>query len=61
LITIAENPKIIIRSLIKGMGNTVPWPVVAGFFASSLLNKRKSKNEMLHIKVNLEKNEMVFI
>lgn len=59
--TIAENPKIIIRSLKKGIGKTMPLPAVTAFFASSLLKNTKSKNEMLQIKVNLEKNEMIFI
>jgi hypothetical protein len=58
---IAENPKIIIRSLKKGIVNTMSLPEVTVFFASILLKNKKSKNEILQIKVNLEKNEMIFI
>jgi len=61
LITIAENPKIITRSLKNGRGKTLPDVATAGFLASNLLIKIKIKKQTLQIKVNLEKNEINFI
>ena len=61
LITIAETPKIIIRSLKKGTLETASWAWVTGFAASSLLRKIKSKNAMLQIKVNRDKKEITLI
>jgi hypothetical protein len=51
----AENPKVITRSLKKGMGITVFESPVTGLFASILLKIIKSKNAILQISVNLEK------
>ena len=61
LITIAENPKIIIKFLKKGIVATLSAPALAIFFASILPNNTNSRNEILQIKVNLEKNEINFI
>lgn len=61
LITIAENPRIIIRSLKNGTADTISLPPVTVFLASILPKKINSRNEMLHIKVNFEKNEINFI
>jgi hypothetical protein len=61
LIMIAEKPKIITRSLKKGSGKTWPDIATAGFLASSRLIKIKIKKQMLHMKVNLEKNEISFM
>jgi len=58
---IAEKPKIITRSLKKGSGKTWPDIATAGFLASSRLIKIKIKKQMLHMKVNLEKNEINFM
>lgn len=58
---IAENPKIIMRSLKKGNGITVPFDASICFFASSLLKKINNKKQMLQMKVNFEKNEIIFI
>jgi hypothetical protein len=57
----AENPKIIMRSLKNGTRKTAPLPATTGFLASSLLNKRNNKKQMLQIKVKREKNEINFI
>lgn len=57
----AEKPKIIMRSLKNGIRKTAPSPATAGFLASSLLNKRNNKKQMLQIKVKREKNEINFI
>lgn len=57
----AENPKMITRSLKKGMAITVSLPLTTGFFASILLKKINSTKEILQIKVNFEKNEINFI
>jgi hypothetical protein len=61
LITIAEKPKIITRSLKKGSGKTAPGVAATGFLASSLLIKMNIKKQMLQINVNREKNEINFI
>ena len=61
LITIAKNPKIIMRSLKKGNATTVPFAASICFFESSLLKKINNKKQMLQIKVNFEKNEIIFI
>lgn len=58
---IAENPKIIMRSLKNGTRKTASFAATAGFLASSLLNKRNNKKQMLQIKVKREKNEINFI
>jgi hypothetical protein len=58
---IAENPKIIIRSLKKGNGKTPSDVATAGFLASSRLIKINIKKQMLQMKVNREKNEINFI
>jgi hypothetical protein len=58
---IAENPKIITRSLKKGSGKTVSVVATAGFLASSLLMIINIKKQMLQMNVNLEKNEINFI
>jgi hypothetical protein len=57
----AENPKVITRSLKKGTGLTVFESPVTGFPASTLLKIINSKNALLQISVNLEKKEMTFI
>lgn len=61
LIMIAENPKIIMRSLKNGIRKTASLPATTGFSASSLLNKRNNKKQMLQMKVKREKNEINFI
>jgi hypothetical protein len=61
LIIMAENPKVIMRSLKKGTGITVFELPVTGFSASNLLKMINSKNAILQISVNLEKKEMTFI
>jgi len=61
LIRMAENPKIIIRSLKNGRRETASLPATTGFLASNRLNKRNNKKQMLQIKVNREKNEINFI
>lgn len=59
--TIAENPRTITRSLKNGKTDTVSLLPITAFLASILLKKINNKNEILHIKVNLEKNEINFI
>ena len=61
LITIAETPKIIMRSLKKGTFITVSWPCIAGFDASILLRNINNKKAILQIKVKREKKEITFI
>ncbi len=61
LITIAENPRIIIRSLKKGTEVTVPVVLIAGFAASILEKITNNKKHILQMKVNLEKNEINLI
>ena len=61
LITIAENPKIITRSLKKGNAITVPFAASTCFLASILLKKRNNKKQMLQMKAKREKNEINFI
>jgi hypothetical protein len=58
---IAENPKIIIRSLKKGNATTVPFTASTCFLASILLKKINNKKQMLQMKVTFEKNEIIFI
>ena len=61
LITIAENPKMMTRFLKKGIA-AAPLPLsLITFFASILRNNINNRNEILQIKVNLEKNEINFI
>lgn len=57
----AENPKIMMRSLKNGIRKTTSLPATAGFLASSRLNKINNKKQMLQIKVKREKNEINFI
>jgi hypothetical protein len=57
----AENPRIIMRSLKSGIRKTPSLPATTGFLASSLLNKRNNKKQMLQINVKREKNEINFI
>ena len=59
--TIAENPRTITRSLKNGKTDTVSLLPITALLASILLKKINNKNEILHIKVNLEKNEINFI
>ena len=61
LITIAENPRIITRSLKNGKTTTVPGVPTTGFLASSFEKITNNKKQILQIKVNLEKNENNFI
>ena len=61
LMTIAENPRTITRSLKNGKTDTVSLLPITALLASILLKKINNKNEILHIKVNLEKNEINFI
>jgi hypothetical protein len=61
LITIAENPRITIRSLIKGNETTVPGVPVASFAASSFEKMTNNKKQTLQMNVNREKNEINFI
>jgi hypothetical protein len=61
LITIAENPSIIIRSLKKGKTTTVPGVPTTVFFASIFEKITNNKKQTLQMKVNLEKNERNFI
>ena len=62
LITIAENPKTIIKFLKKGIVATASrLSLLIIFFASILRNNKNNRNEILQIKVNLEKNEINFI
>jgi hypothetical protein len=61
LMMMAENPKIIIRSLKKGSGKTASDAATPGLLASNLLIRINIKKQMLHMKVNLEKNEIIFI
>lgn len=61
LIMMAENPKVMMRSLKKGTGITVFGSAVTGFPASTLLKIINTKNAILQISVNLEKKEMTFI
>ena len=57
----AENPRIMIRSLKNGKADTISLPPMTAFFVSILPKNINSKKEMLHIKVNFEKNEINFI
>ncbi len=62
LIIIAEKPRVIIRSLKKGIVSTVSrLPVLTALRASILLKKINSKKAILQMKVNLEKKEITFI
>lgn len=61
LITMAENPRITIRSLRKGNETRVPGVPVASFAASSFEKITNNKKQMLQMKVNREKNEINFI
>ena len=62
LIMIAENPKTIIKFLKKGIVATASrLSLLIIFFASILRNNKNNRNEILQIKVNLEKNEINFI
>jgi hypothetical protein len=58
---IAEKPKIITRSLKKGKTTTVPDVPEAGLLASSFEKIINNKKQRLQIKVNLEKNEIIFM
>ena len=62
LITIAENPKTIIRFLKKGIVAIASrLSLLIIFFDSIFWNNMNNRNEILQIKVNLEKNEINFI
>ena len=61
LMMMAENPKIIIRSLKNGNEITVPFAADTVFFASILLKKINNKKQMLQMKVKREKNKINFI
>ena len=58
---IAEKPKIITRSLKNGKTTTVPGAPEAGLLASSFEKIINNKKQRLQIKVNLEKNEIIFM
>jgi hypothetical protein len=53
---IAQNPRIMMRSLIKGTAITSSAEAYTGFFCSIQLKKRNNKKAMLHINVNFDKN-----
>ncbi len=57
----AEKPSMITRSFKKGSPTTVPGVPATVFFASSFEKITNNKKQMLQIKVNLEKNETIFI
>ena len=57
----AENPRIIMRSLRNGNDITVPAGPVASFAACSFEKMTNNKKQILQMKVNLEKNESNFI
>ncbi len=57
----AENPKVITRSLKNGTGFTVLESLVTGFPASILLKIINNRNAILQIRVNLDKKEKAFI
>lgn len=61
LMMIAENPKIIMRSLKKGKATTVSLDASTCFFASILLKKINKRKQILQMNVNFEKNEIIFI
>lgn len=61
LMMIAENPKIMTRSLKKGNATTVSLAASTCFFASILLKKINNRKQILQMKVNFEKKEIIFI
>ncbi len=60
-IIIAVKPNVMISSFAKGTCKTVPEAAFTGCFACCQVKNTNSKNAMLHINVNLEKNETTFI
>jgi hypothetical protein len=61
LITIAENPRMMTRSLKKGNRTTVPGVASGVAFLSNFEKMTNNKKQILQMKVNLEKNEINFI
>ncbi|MBS1735028.1 MAG: hypothetical protein JSS98_00300 [Bacteroidetes bacterium] len=59
--TIAENPKMIITSLKKGIGNTISLAPEPGGGEPCKLKKIKTKKARLQISVNLDKKEITFM
>ena len=57
----AENPKMIMRSLRNGTVSNAPEPLPACVFASILLKKTSNRKAILHINVNFDKKEIDFI
>jgi len=58
---IAENPNIMIRSLKNGNAITVSFVASTCLLASILLKKINTIKQILQMKVNFEKNEIIFI
>lgn len=61
LIIIAENPRMIIKSLKNGTVFKASDPFPACVLASILLKKTSNRNAILQIRVNFEKKEIDFI
>ena len=61
LITMAENPRMIMRSFRKGNDTTIPAGPVGAFVVSSIEKMTNNKKQILQMKVNLEKKESHFI
>lgn len=57
----AENPRMIMRSLRKGNDTTVPAGPVGAFVVSIFEKITNNKKQILQMKVNLEKKESHFI
>ena len=58
---IAENPRVITRSLKKGMLFTTSLLWETGFFPSILLKIINNRKAILQMNVNRDKKEMTFI
>lgn len=60
-IIIAENPKMITRSLKKGSGNTISLAAGVGAGDPCKLKMIKIKKAKLQISVNFDKKEIIFM
>ena len=58
-IIIAVKPKVIIRSLKKGIFTTLSPGTSAGFLISTHRKKTNNANAMLQTNVNLDKNNII--
>jgi hypothetical protein len=61
LITIAENPKVIIASWRKGTGINFSPVALTGLLNSNHLKNANNTNAILQISVNRDKNKITFI